>query len=68
MPLEKMNVAEKLRVLEEIWDDLCHADDAVPSPEWHKDELDVRAQRVQDGTTTFVPLDEAKRRVRDQLA
>ena len=63
IPLDKMNVSEKLRALEDIWDDLCQAEDVIPSPEWHKDVLQTREKRIQEGETKFVELDEAKRRV-----
>ena len=63
IPLDKMNVFEKLRALEDIWDDLCQTEDVIPSPEWHKDVLQTREKRIQEGETKFVELDEAKRRV-----
>ena len=67
IPLNTMTVPEKLRVLEDIWDDLCREEDAIPSPEWHGDVLQTREQRIHAGETRFVELDEAKRLVRDQI-
>ena len=67
LPLDKMNISEKLRALEDIWDDLCHSQDGVPSPEWHRDVLQAREHRIQEGTATFIALDDAKRRIWDQL-
>ena len=67
IPLDKMDVAEKLRAIEEIWDSLCRAPDDVPSPEWHGNVLREREQRIQEGKAKFVDLAEAKRRVWDQV-
>lgn len=67
IPLDKMTVSEKLTVLEEIWADLCHAQDAMPSPEWHADVLQVRELKIHEGKAKFLDLDDAKRRVWDQI-
>ena len=31
LPLDRMTVPEKLRAMEDIWDDLCHIDNAIRS-------------------------------------
>lgn len=67
LPLDRMTVPEKLRALEDIWDDLCHTQDSIPSPDWHADILQAREQKIQEGRATFLGLDEAKRRVLDQV-
>ena len=67
IPLNTMTVPEKLRAMEDIWDDLCQKEDAVPSPGWHGDVLQAREERVQTGAAKFIELDEAKRRVRNQI-
>ncbi len=67
IPLDKMDVAEKLRVLEEVWDSLCHSQEDVPSPVWHGEVLRERDQRIREGKSKFIDLAEAKRRVWDQV-
>ena len=67
LPLDRMTVSEKLNALEDIWENLCHTQDAIPSPEWHADVLQVREQKIQEGKAKFLDLDEAKRRVWDQI-
>lgn len=66
LPLKTMTLPEKLRAMEEIWDDLCRLDDAVPSPDWHGDVLRERERRADKGQARFVDLDEAKRTVRSR--
>jgi hypothetical protein len=67
IPLDKMDVTEKLRVLEEVWDSLCHSREDVPSPAWHGEVLRDRDQRIREGKSKFIDLAEAKRRVWDQV-
>ena len=67
LPLDRMTVSEKLRAMEDIWDDLCRMDDAIPSPDWHGEVLRAREKRIQAGGAKFVDLDEAKSSVRSQV-
>lgn len=40
--LSRLTTADKLRLIEEVWDDLCQSPADVPIPDWHKDEIDRR--------------------------
>ena len=68
LPLDRMTTLEKLRVIEEVWDDLCHSKEDIPSPAWHADVLRLRDQQVQNGEAKFLELNEAKRVLRERLA
>jgi len=65
LPLEQMTTAEKLRVLEAVWEDLCRTPENVPSPAWHEDLLRAREERLRDGTSRMVDWPEAKQKIRD---
>ena len=67
IPLDRMTVSKKLSALEDIWDDLCHTQDAIPSPEWHADVLQAREQKIREGKAKLLAVDEAKRKVWDQI-
>jgi putative addiction module component (TIGR02574 family) len=64
LPLDSMSVAEKLTLMERLWDDLSRQPENVPSPAWHGDELEERIAAVREGRTQFVNWDDAKRRLR----
>lgn len=68
LPLDRMTTLEKLRVIEEVWDDLCHSKEGIPSPAWHVDVLRLRELQIQNGEATFLELNEAKRVLRERLA
>ena len=53
LPLHEMTIQEKLAAMEALWEDLSRTPEAIESPEWHKEILDDRRQRVADGTTQF---------------
>ena len=66
LPLDKMTTAEKLRVIEEVWDDLRRTPDDVPAPSWHADVLEARERRIREGSSQFLDWTEAKRSVRER--
>lgn len=68
LPLERMSTQEKLRALEEIWADLSRHPASVPVPDWHRDVLLEREQRVEAGSATFHEWSEVKRRLRDRAS
>ena len=57
---------EKLRAMEELWDDLSRSADEYPSPEWHGHVLRERDAALKAGKDSFVPWDEAKRMLRER--
>ena len=65
--LEEMTMADKLSVMELIWDDLCHNPAALPSPAWHASILAEREKRVQQGEEITSDWEEAKQRIRESL-
>jgi len=63
-----MSLEEKLRAMEELWDDLCRREDAIPVPQWHKDLLDERERLIQEGKATFVDWETAKKRISERTS
>jgi hypothetical protein len=67
IPLDKMTIQDKLRVLEEIWNDLQRTPGNVPPPAWHADVLHAREARVREGQAHFGDWKDAKRRIRENM-
>ena len=63
LPLNTMTVAEKIQLLETVWDNLCHESGDVKSPDWHRAVLDERTRRLETGNATVSPWAEAKARL-----
>jgi hypothetical protein len=68
LPLKQMTLAEKLRIMEILWDDLCREEDPLPSPDWHRQILQLRSQRIETGQARFVDWQEAKERIRERCS
>ena len=63
LAIESMSVAEKVRLLETVWQSLCAHPENVPSPEWHRDILEERTRRLEDGRATVATWADAKARL-----
>ncbi len=61
--IRRWPLAEKLRVMEIVWEDLARRDE-VEVPDWHKELLDGREKLVESGATKFVDWEEAKKMLR----
>ncbi|HSI14780.1 MAG TPA: addiction module protein [Chthoniobacter sp.] len=68
LPLKDMTVFEKLQLMEVLWEDLSRNADALESPEWHRDVLEEREQRIRSGETTFSDWEQAKEDIRKRVS
>ena len=68
LPLDKMSVDEKLKLMEEIWADLSRNPDNIPVPQWHLDLLREREHLVEEGQAHYVDWETAKKQIDDAVA
>ena len=66
LSIKNMTTAEKLSVMEALWNDLCEHDQ-VESPEWHGEVLAHRDQRRQSGEQQPMDWNEAKESIRQRI-
>jgi putative addiction module component (TIGR02574 family) len=62
--LLRLSAAERLELVEELWDSLAATPEAVPVPEWHRTELDRRLDQPAPGPD--LSPDEVRARLRRQ--
>ena len=62
--LFELSPSEKLQLVEDLWDDLAAAPDAVPVHDWQKQELARRKTNLTMNPASGQSWDEVKRRVR----
>ena len=60
--LRELSAGEKLYIIEKLWDRREEKD--VPSPEWHRELLEERKRRDEEGKEPLVTLEEFKRQLR----
>ena len=61
LEIGRLTKTEKLRAMEELWEDLSRSGEEYPSPAWHGDVLRKREEAVREGTDEFIPWEDAKR-------
>ncbi len=62
--IKKMTVEERLTVMEQIWDSLCHEESSPKSPSWHQDILDERRKRMNSPEAKYLTIEELRQRYR----
>ena len=59
-----LSPAEKLQLVEDLWDDLAGTPEAVPVHDWQKQELARRKANLVNTPASAVSWDDVKHRVR----
>jgi hypothetical protein len=67
LPLEQMTIEDKLRTMEDLWDNLCSHTEQLQSPDWHLDILAEREMNLSVGEAAFEDWGTAKKRIRESL-
>ncbi len=68
LPLKDMTLQEKLDAMESLWEDLVRTPEAIESPAWHKEVLDKRLRKLQEGESQFIDWETAKEALRKKLS
>ena len=68
LQIDQMTVAEKLRIMEELWDDLRTRAEGVPVPQWHKDLLEERERLVETGEAQFEDWETVRKRITERTS
>jgi putative addiction module component (TIGR02574 family) len=63
-----LSPSEKLQLVEDLWDDLAAAPEAVPIHDWQKQELARRKANLLKTPASGLPWEEVKRNVRAHYA
>jgi hypothetical protein len=68
LPLSKYTSAQKLDLMEAIWDDLTKGKKTLESPAWHEAILRDRKKALSAGKVTISDWKEAKDRIRKNIS
>jgi putative addiction module component (TIGR02574 family) len=61
-----LSPAEKLQLVEDLWDDLAATPESVPVHDWQKEELARRKANLANNPSSGLSWEEVKRRVRSR--
>lgn len=61
-----LSPAEKLQLVEDLWDDLAATPDDVPVHDWQVQELERRQANLRNNPASGLSWEEVKRRIRSR--
>lgn len=62
-----MSITDKLRLMEDLWQNLSTEDPEIASPSWHEDILTERDRLISSGEEQFIDWEVAKQQLRAKL-
>jgi len=68
LPIEKLSLAQKLDLMEAIWDNLTKDEGPLESPDWHGPILRNRETAMESGKADVSDWREAKDRIRRNVS
>jgi putative addiction module component (TIGR02574 family) len=63
-PIFKLGRAERLQLVEDLWDSIAEEDAQLPVPEWKREELRRRKERYSGHSSSGKTWDQVKRQAR----
>ncbi len=60
LEIEKMSRIERLQIMESLWDSLIDEASEIESPEWHRDILEERKRKIENGKAEFISLEKLR--------
>jgi len=54
--IKKMSKVERLQTMEALWDSLIDEESEIESPGWHRDILEERKRKIENGQAEFISL------------
>ena len=61
-----LTVQQRIELIGELWDGIPDSIEALPVPDWHREELDRRLAAAEADPDAAVPWEEVKRKLRDK--
>jgi putative addiction module component (TIGR02574 family) len=61
-----LSPAEKLQLVEDLWDDLAASAESIPVHDWQKEELERRRTNLMNNPASGLTWEEVKRRIRSR--
>ena len=65
--VERLDLSEKLTLVEDIWDSIAESNSELPMPLWQKDELNKRYEAYQNGDLMLHSSEDINESIRKKL-
>jgi len=60
----QMTVAERMELMEKIWESLRLDEEELPVPDWHREILSERLKRMEEGEVETFSIEEVRRKLK----
>jgi putative addiction module component (TIGR02574 family) len=60
LEIEKMSTIDRLQAMEALWDSFMAEKSEIDSPEWHRDIIEERKRKIENGKAEFISLEELR--------
>ena len=60
LDIQKMSVQERLEIMETIWESFSYEQIDIDSPEWHRNVLEERQQKLTSSKAEFISIETLK--------
>lgn len=60
LEIKKLSRTERLQAMEALWDSLTDEESEIESPAWHRDILDERKRKIENGKAEFISLEKLR--------
>src|SRR3954451_24384682 len=64
--IDRLSIAERLELIGQIWDSLPEAEEGLPPPDWHRDELERRRAAAEADPGAGIPWEVVRARLADR--
>ena len=64
LDIDQLTVPQRLELIALLWDSIPDSLDALPVPEWHRQELERRLAAADAAPETAIPWEEVRTRLR----
>jgi putative addiction module component (TIGR02574 family) len=65
--IDRLSIADRMRLVEEIWDSIANESNTVDVPDWHKQIIEERLAECGANPENQISWDDARLRIRDSL-
>lgn len=66
-PIENLSLANKLLLMERLWEDMSRSPSSLPVPDWHGEVLAQRQAQVDSGQAEWIDWEVAKEGLRERV-
>jgi putative addiction module component (TIGR02574 family) len=66
MDIEQLSVPQRLELIARLWDSIPDTAEALPVPEWHRQELERRLATADADPAAAIPWEQVKAQLRER--